>query len=242
MLYPWLPLTPCWHPLGGAGNQSAGAVGPKIQVTTLDPETRYARAGDIRGAFQVLGDEPRDLVLVPGIVSHLELAWEHPPYERFMRALSVRARVIVFDKRGSGLSDPIDRAATIEERNDDIRAVMDAVQGGLPRRDDVGLLQGVGEEIARGGRHPSIHFHGPDSSAGGSSGTITSRRADREANYSGRGPDGEDGRGQSAGAWWFSSSVALLPRPVGKGHLDAGDRYVDARGGEGADGPPQPAG
>ncbi len=93
----------------------------------MEPETRYARAGDIRVAYQVVGDGQRDLVLVPGFVSNLELAWEHPPYERFMRRLSTFARVIVFDKRGSGLSDPVDRASTIEERNDDIRAVMDAV-------------------------------------------------------------------------------------------------------------------
>ena len=93
----------------------------------MEPETRYARAGDVRVAYQVVGDGPRDLVLVPGFVSNLELAWEHPPYERFMKRLSAFARVIVFDKRGSGLSDPVDRASTIEERNDDIRAVMDAV-------------------------------------------------------------------------------------------------------------------
>jgi pimeloyl-ACP methyl ester carboxylesterase len=93
----------------------------------VEPETRYAHAGDVRVAYQVVGEGPRDLVLVPGFVSNLELAWEHPPYERFMKRLSAFARVIVFDKRGSGLSDPVDRAATIEQRIDDIRAVMDAV-------------------------------------------------------------------------------------------------------------------
>jgi pimeloyl-ACP methyl ester carboxylesterase len=80
-------------------------------------------------------------VVVPGFVSNLELAWEHPPYERFMRRLSAFARVIVFDKRGSGLSDPVDRAATIEERNDDIRAVMDAV--GSERADLFGMSEGA---------------------------------------------------------------------------------------------------
>ena len=110
-------------------------------VTTLEPETRYARAGDVRVAYQVLGDGPRDLVLVPGFVSNLELAWEHPPYERFMRRLSSFARVIVFDKRVSGLSDPVDRAATIEERTDDIRVVMDAV--GSERADLLGWSEGA---------------------------------------------------------------------------------------------------
>lgn len=107
----------------------------------MDPETRYAHAGDVRVAYQVVGDGPRDLVVVPGFVSNLELAWEHPPYERFMRRLSAFARVIVFDKRGSGLSDPVDRAATIEERNDDIRAVMDAV--GSERADLFGMSEGA---------------------------------------------------------------------------------------------------
>jgi pimeloyl-ACP methyl ester carboxylesterase len=89
----------------------------------------------------VVGEGPRDLVVVPGFVSNLELAWEHPPYERFMQRLSAFARVIVFDKRGSGLSDPVDRAATIEERNDDIRAVMDAV--GSERADLFGMSEGA---------------------------------------------------------------------------------------------------
>jgi pimeloyl-ACP methyl ester carboxylesterase/class 3 adenylate cyclase len=107
----------------------------------MDLETRYARAGDIRVAYQVVGEGPRDLVLVPGFVSNLELAWEHPPYERFMKRLSSFARVIVFDKRGSGLSDPVDRAATIEERIDDIRAVMDAV--GCKRADVFAMSEGA---------------------------------------------------------------------------------------------------
>jgi pimeloyl-ACP methyl ester carboxylesterase len=88
-----------------------------------------------------VGDGPRDLVLVPGFVSNVEVAWEYPPYERFMSRLSAFARVIVFDKRGSGLSDPVDRAATIEERNDDIRAVMDAV--GSERADLFGWSEGA---------------------------------------------------------------------------------------------------
>jgi class 3 adenylate cyclase/pimeloyl-ACP methyl ester carboxylesterase len=107
----------------------------------VEPETRYARAGDVRVAYQVVGEGPRDLVLAPGFVSHLELAWEHPPYERFMRRLAAFARVIVFDKRGSGLSDPVGAAATIEERIDDIRAVMDAA--GSERADVFGWSEGA---------------------------------------------------------------------------------------------------
>jgi class 3 adenylate cyclase len=107
----------------------------------VEPETRYAHAGDVRIAYQVLGEGPRDLVLVPGFVSQLELVWEHPPYERFMRRLASFARVIVFDKRGSGLSDPVSAAATVEERIDDIRAVMDAA--GSERADVFGWSEGA---------------------------------------------------------------------------------------------------
>ena len=107
----------------------------------MEPETRYALAGDVRIAYQVVGDGPRDLVLVPAFVSNLELAWEQPSYERFMRRLAAIARVIVFDKRGSGLSDPVRDAATIEDRIDDVRAVMDAA--GSERADVFGWSEGA---------------------------------------------------------------------------------------------------
>jgi DNA-binding SARP family transcriptional activator/pimeloyl-ACP methyl ester carboxylesterase len=106
-----------------------------------EPETRYAVSGDVRVAYQVVGDGPRDLVLVPGLTSHLELAWEYPPYERFVRRLAMFARVILFDKRGAGLSDPIGDAETLEERMDDIRAVMDAA--GSQRADLFGWSDGA---------------------------------------------------------------------------------------------------
>jgi class 3 adenylate cyclase/predicted alpha/beta hydrolase len=107
----------------------------------VEPETHYALAGDVRIAYQIVGDGPRDLVLVPAFVSNLELAWEQPAYERFIRRLAAIARVIVFDKRGSGLSDPVSSAATIEERIDDIRAVMDAA--GSERADVFGWSEGA---------------------------------------------------------------------------------------------------
>jgi DNA-binding SARP family transcriptional activator/pimeloyl-ACP methyl ester carboxylesterase len=108
---------------------------------TPEPETRYAVSGDVRVAYQVVGDGPRDLVLVPGMMSHLELTWEYPPYERFVRRLAAFARVILFDKRGAGLSDPIGNAETLEERIDDIRAVMDAA--GSQRADVLGWSDGA---------------------------------------------------------------------------------------------------
>jgi pimeloyl-ACP methyl ester carboxylesterase len=121
-------------------------------VATVQPQTRYALAGDVRVAYQVVGEGPRDLVLVPGFVSHLELAWEHPPYERFLRRLASFARVIVFDKRGSGLSDPVGVAATIEERIDDIRAVMDAA--GSERADVFGWSEGAAMAAVFGASSP----------------------------------------------------------------------------------------
>ena len=93
------------------------------------PQTRYARSGPVNIAYQVVGDGPFDLVFVPGWVSHVELAWEDPDRTRFLRRLASFSRLIIFDKRGTGLSDhvPDDQLPTLETRMDDVRAVMDAV-------------------------------------------------------------------------------------------------------------------
>ena len=92
-------------------------------------ETRYARSGDLSIAYQVVGDGPFDLVYVPGWVSNIELMWEEPGYAGFLERLASFSRLIIFDKRGTGLSDPVplDRLPTLEQRMDDVRAVMDAV-------------------------------------------------------------------------------------------------------------------
>jgi class 3 adenylate cyclase len=94
----------------------------------VQPETRYARSGDISIAYQVLGEGPRDLVFVPGVISHVEFFHELPGYTDFLRGLARFARVIVFDKRGNGLSDRVVGAPSLEERMDDIRAVMEAAR------------------------------------------------------------------------------------------------------------------
>jgi class 3 adenylate cyclase len=90
------------------------------------PQVRYAREGDLNLAYQVWGDGPVDLVLVWGTLSHCELFWEHPPMARFLEGLGRFARVIQFDKRGTGLSDRSDKMPTLEERMDDVRIVMQA--------------------------------------------------------------------------------------------------------------------
>jgi class 3 adenylate cyclase len=90
-------------------------------------DVRYARSGEINIAYQVTGDGPFDLVLVPGFISHLELDWSEPRHARFLDRLGSFARLIRFDKRGTGLSDRPSALGTIETRMDDVRAVMDAV-------------------------------------------------------------------------------------------------------------------
>src|SRR6202051_1947991 len=91
------------------------------------PKTSYAKSGDVSVAYQVLGDGPGDLVYVWGWISHLDLQWMDPTVSSFLRRLASFSRLIMFDKRGTGLSDPVGSAPTFDERMDDIRAVMDAV-------------------------------------------------------------------------------------------------------------------
>jgi class 3 adenylate cyclase len=90
------------------------------------PAIRYARSGDVHVAYQVVGDGPVDIVFVEGAVTNRHVMWEAPGYRRFVERLGSFARVILFDKRGMGLSDRV-QAGTLEERMDDVRAVMDAV-------------------------------------------------------------------------------------------------------------------
>jgi pimeloyl-ACP methyl ester carboxylesterase len=90
------------------------------------PETRYAKSGGVSIAYQAVGDAKVDLVFVPGWVSHIEYAWEEPSFAPFLRRLASFARLILLDRRGTGLSDPVDPLPTLEERMDDVRAVLDA--------------------------------------------------------------------------------------------------------------------
>jgi pimeloyl-ACP methyl ester carboxylesterase len=95
---------------------------------TVQPQTRYARSGSVSIAYQVVGDGPRNLVFVGGWVSHLESGWDEPLLARFRRRLASFSRLILFDKRGTGMSDRVPDAnlPTLEQRMDDVRAVMDA--------------------------------------------------------------------------------------------------------------------
>lgn len=92
----------------------------------MRPKTQYAKSGDLTVAYQIVGEGPIDLVFTFGWASHLDFQWTEPTLTRFLRNFAEFARVIVFDKRGVGLSDPVSHTPTIEERMEDISAVMDA--------------------------------------------------------------------------------------------------------------------
>ena len=93
----------------------------------MQPETRYAKSGDVHIAYQVFGDGPFDLVFLPTYVTHVEYMWEEPAHARFFQRLASFSRLILLDKRGTGLSDRVTDAATLEERMEDVHAVLNAV-------------------------------------------------------------------------------------------------------------------
>ena len=118
------------------------------------PRTQYAKSGRVHIAYQVLGEGPLDLVLVHGWLSHLELLWDQPAAARSLRRLASFSRLILFDKRGTGLSDPvpIDQLPTLEQRMDDVRAVMDAA--GSERAALMGTSEGGPMNLLFAATHP----------------------------------------------------------------------------------------
>jgi class 3 adenylate cyclase len=119
----------------------------------MEPVTRYASSAGGKIAYQAIGDGPIDLVVVPGWLSHLDLFWMDPGYRRFLERLASFARVISFDKRGTGCSDPIDHAPTLEERMADLKAVLDAI--GSERAALFGLSEGGPMSILFGATYPA---------------------------------------------------------------------------------------
>jgi pimeloyl-ACP methyl ester carboxylesterase len=114
-------------------------------MAVMEAETRYALSGDVHIAYQVTGDGPFDLVFVPGFVTHMELQWKLPGFGDFLDSLASFARLIRFDKRGTGMSDPVSGAPSLETRMDDARAVMDAA--GSRRAAFYGLSEGAAMSI-----------------------------------------------------------------------------------------------
>ena len=131
-------------------------------MAPMPPEVRYARSDGLRIAYQVVGDGNVDLVFTSGASSHLDLAWENPHWARTWNRLAEFSRLIVFDKRGTGLSDRPDHLATLEERIDDIRSVMDAA--GSSKASIVGVSEGGPMAILFAATHPqrvrSLIVHG----------------------------------------------------------------------------------
>ena len=118
------------------------------------PETRYAKSGDCHIAYQIVGKGPIDVVFIPGFVSHVENFWEEPRPAHFYRRLASFARLIIFDKRGTGMSDPVPvgQLPTLEQRMDDVRAVMDAA--GSERAALVGISEGGPLSLLFAATHP----------------------------------------------------------------------------------------
>src|ERR1700752_2406514 len=106
----------------------------------MRPVTRYAKSGDVNIAYQVVGEGPFDLVVVPGWISNVDFAWEDPFYGDWVQRLAAFSRVILFDKRGTGLSDRDVGDSTLEEPMDDLRAVLDAA--GSERAAVMGFSEG----------------------------------------------------------------------------------------------------
>jgi pimeloyl-ACP methyl ester carboxylesterase len=118
----------------------------------MHPTTRYAKSGEINIAYQIVGDGPIDVVFTFGWASHLDFQWVDPNMTRLLRRLAQFARVLVFDKRGVGLSDPVARAPTIEERMNDIPAVMDGADS--ERAALIGYSEGSAMSALYAASHP----------------------------------------------------------------------------------------
>jgi pimeloyl-ACP methyl ester carboxylesterase/DNA-binding CsgD family transcriptional regulator len=134
------------------------------------PTTRYALSGDVRIAYQVSGNGPLDLIFVPGFISNLDVQWEDPGFRRLMTRLGAFSRLVMFDKRGTGLSDRVDtgQLPSLEKRMEDVRAVMDAV--GSTRAAVLGASEGAPMAVLFAATYPErtralvlygayAHFH-----------------------------------------------------------------------------------
>ncbi len=116
------------------------------------PVTRYALSGEVNIAYQTMGDGPIDIIMVPGLISHVEFLHEFLGYTAFLRRLSTFARVVTFDKRGQGLSDRVSGVPALEQRMDDVRAIMDDI--GSKRVVLFGFSEGCAMGVLFGATYP----------------------------------------------------------------------------------------
>ena len=142
------------HGRGFRFNVKPTAVGgqPAQSGSSPRPQTRYAKSGEVHIAYQIFGDGPINLVLAPGFVSHIDNYWDHPGVVRWLEDLGSFARVVIFDKRGTGLSDQVPDMPGVDERMDDVRAVMDAV--GFERAAIMGISEGGSLAMIFAASHP----------------------------------------------------------------------------------------
>src|SRR5437764_8261333 len=113
----------------------------ELTEAAMQPVTQYAKSGDVHIAYQAFGDGPINLVMVPGFVSNVENYWDEPDFARFLTRLASYARVVTFDKRGTGMSDRVAELPGLDQRMDDLRAVMDAA--GMEEASLLGISEGA---------------------------------------------------------------------------------------------------
>jgi DNA-binding SARP family transcriptional activator/pimeloyl-ACP methyl ester carboxylesterase len=135
----------------GSTRSAGNGAGPG-SLETSTPRIQYAQNGSVYLAYQSFGEGDLEFVFVPGLVSNLELGWEHPPYRSFMERLGSFGRVTVYDKRGMGLSDPLDAAADFDQHLDDLAAVIEAAEVSHPVL--VGLCDGAAVAALYAAHHP----------------------------------------------------------------------------------------
>jgi pimeloyl-ACP methyl ester carboxylesterase/class 3 adenylate cyclase len=118
----------------------------------VTPEIRYAKSGDVHIAYQIFGQGPENIVIIPGFISHIEHVWDSPDQSRWLNYLAARARVVLFDKRGTGLSDRLGQLPNLDQRMDDARAVIDAVR--ISRAAIMGVSEGGSLAALFAASHP----------------------------------------------------------------------------------------
>jgi class 3 adenylate cyclase/pimeloyl-ACP methyl ester carboxylesterase len=208
------------------------------------PQTQYARSGDLYVGYQVFGDGPFDLVAAPGALSNIEYGWELESWRDFYGAFASFARVILFDKRGTGISDPAVGAPSLEERMDDVRAVLDAV--GSERAALMGSSDGaamvalfaatypertaalvLNNPLVRGAWAPDYPWGArEDEEAPSFPGTSYATPAHVEATISAICPSR---RGDEAFAQWIASYMRLCASPTTRDNLLRMNLRIDVR-------------
>ncbi len=136
--------------VGEVAEHAAASAAPAARQDR--PATRYARSGEVHVAYQLFGDGPARLVFAPGFVSHIDNYWDSPRFRDWLNRLGKIARVAMFDKRGTGLSDPVSALPPMDERMDDLRAVMDAAGFGTAHL--MGISEGGSLAALFAAHHP----------------------------------------------------------------------------------------